>query len=75
MSTKNKQDTSGGRLRRLVRWLRRCRHEWAISATNGFGMVSEEMCMKCYEFRHRVLIAKSLYEDPEWKPGRHPKSK
>jgi hypothetical protein len=48
---------------------------WWPTACNGYGMATEERCHKCGEYRHRVLKAKNLYLDDDWKPGKHPKSK
>jgi len=62
-------------MKKILKWLFRCRHYWGISATNGFGIIDEQMCLKCREFRHRIMIAKELYREPEWQQGRHPKSK
>jgi len=60
---------------RLCGWLTRCRsHDWAINAVNGFGSPSEEVCLKCGEYRHRVHDHRIMGCE-EWQAGRHPLSK
>lgn len=59
---------------RIIRWLMRCRsHEWAVTATNGFFHPSEERCLKCGEYRHRIHDHRIMGRE-EWQPGRHPLS-
>jgi hypothetical protein len=57
----------------IVRWLRECRHDWGIKACNGYGSASEEQCIKCGEYRHRIHDHRIMGRE-EWKTGRHPKS-
>ena len=61
-------------VRRLVVLLFRCRHDWSITAINGFGSPSEEVCISCGEYRHRVLDHRIMGRE-EWNAGKHPKSK
>lgn len=58
----------------LRRWRKpRCRrHDWAITGTNGFGLPSEEQCLKCGMYHHRVLQASALPQVAAWESGRHP---
>jgi len=66
---------------RIIRNLRRCRHYdwmmlasyWIPTAWNGFGCPTEEQCISCGEYRHRILDHRIAGRE-EWKPGRHPKS-
>jgi hypothetical protein len=68
------EKTGGGWMRRLVGHLFRCRHDWSITGCNGFGHPSEEQCIKCGEYRHRVHDHRMIGLE-EWKSGKHPKSK
>lgn len=68
------QVTGGGWVRRLVRWAFECRHDWNITACNGFGTPIEEQCEKCGMYQHRILKAEKIHEHPEWVIGRHPQS-
>jgi hypothetical protein len=43
-----------GSVLRLVVHLFRCRHDWSITGCNGFGHPSEEVCIKCGKYRHRI---------------------
>lgn len=61
-------------LTRLVRWAFECRHDWDITACNGFGTPIEEQCDKCGMYQHRVLKSEKLHEHTEWVLGRHPQS-
>jgi hypothetical protein len=70
----NKLPANSGRLMRIVRWAFECRHDWDITACNGFGSPIEEQCEKCGMYQHRILKAEKLHEHPEWKLGRHPQS-
>ena len=58
---------------RLFRWLFECRHDWGITATNGYGLPIEVQCCKCGMYRHRILKADDLPMIAEWQTGRHPK--
>lgn len=63
-----------GSVLRIVVHLFRCRHDWSITAINGFGSPSEEICIKCGEYRHRIHDHRIMGRE-EWNTGRHPKSK
>ena len=77
MRMESKWTASARRVRRLVVHLFRCRHDWSISGTNGFGHPSEEICIKCDEYRHVIHDFEKFRRgvDEEWNTGRHPKSK
>lgn len=53
----------------LVRWLRECRHDWCVTGTNGFGAASEEQCLKCGGYRHRIHDHRIIGRE-EWKTGK-----
>lgn len=49
-------------------------HEWATTGINGFGHPSEEKCLKCLEYRHRIHDHRTIGRE-DWKAGKHPKLK
>jgi hypothetical protein len=57
--------------------LRECRHDWCITGSNGFGHPSEEQCLKCGEYRHKIHNFDKFRNgiDEEWMPGRHPNNR
>jgi hypothetical protein len=67
-------------LARLVYRLFRCRHHdwtmicnyWSTTLINGFGMILEERCDNCGEYRHR-LLPKVIGSTPEWHEGKYPR--
>lgn len=59
-------------LTRLWRWAFGCRHDWDVTACNGFGTPIEEQCETCCVYQHRILKAETMHEPPEWVPGPYP---
>ena len=51
-------------------------HDWSTTATNGWGMPSEEVCIHCREYRHKIHDFDTFRHGKEepWHPGRHPKA-
>jgi hypothetical protein len=66
-----------GKIKEAWRHLQRCRHDYATTGRNGFAHPSEEKCIHCGEYRHKIHDFEKFRHgvEEEWKPGKHPKSK
>jgi len=63
---------AGVLVHRIVGHIFRCRHDWSIIGTNGFGHPSEEICILCGAYRHRIHDRTKIGHE-EWQEGKYPK--
>ena len=69
------------KIKQLVKHLFRCRHGssslgfsfWSVTACNGYGIETEQKCLKCGAYRHR-LIKMGCDASEEWRDGKLNKS-
>jgi hypothetical protein len=55
-------------VRRILKWLFRCRHKWEANIYDGWECV-EERCIKCNAHQHMPQFGQH-----GWQPGRLPKT-
>jgi hypothetical protein len=69
------------KIKQLIKHWFRCRHGsvslglsfWSVTACNGYVIETEQKCLKCGVYRHRVLKF-GCRESAEWQDGKHPES-
>jgi len=57
------------KIKQLIKHLFRCRHDWSITACNGYGIETERTCIKCRIYQHR-FIKFGCDSSEEWRDGK-----
>ena len=77
INSDSSKDAPAGCMKRLIRWLFRCRHKWEENQWKGMECV-EERCIKCNGHRYKVERTSPPDHKSGWQPGRYkplPKTK